>query len=1142
MSLIFIEYNCSYTNINDKFNCNISYINNLSIEQLCSILKYINQSDLNIGLEDTLKFLSYVKKVDLLNLDLDMIYLSSNKTKTINNHHILLSCIKYSTVYITLLNRFINLDKNKLKQILVNIKLYELQSNITKYTNLLDKQINLNKQFFISQDKIIHNTKKNNSIYSNNIIDLNKIKNSISHKDNGTILSKYNFVFSENLICINKNDIINLLPIINLSSSIDINKFVLYNLYKNRKYGVDLNFPKQLTKQNYRRIVLDKLFNIDLKNIKHINVWEQFTIYRYNYNISHDNIYNYIKDNKKVLLNKNLISTIADTKYIIKNRNKNISKLKYNITSLILTPYSQNNKNINLNQNLYANEIKFKNIYNINKDYLLQNIKSFFLDIPYLALFNIKCIDIMNIIPLEKIIYINMLWNNLSFYISKSFVNNEILNVEKTGDVSFNNDIGRLNLSDKSILNNELLYLYDENIKIYLPTIKNLNKDKSKIGKNTNVNCIDIESKNIDSYKSQVEIKKIETKLNEISDIINYSKTENKFCKLEDILEAYKINYNDLVMLKIVNATKTPFQTGLYKDIFELMKLNFFNVYENKLILNKNRNKELIFDKLNSIYKHNKIQISDYLTIEKINYIKLDDLFKTYLKSNIFSKDDSIKINIYNIKNKEINKNILKAFSNNDKSITFFKSIFFKKYWSNSQFKNKLCFTEKRNKKLIDCDSNLLIEKIINVHNLMENFIKTNISKNISVENFYETVDIRDRLSIENAFIDEKWLYNKKDTKVLKDMERVMIDPLFKDIAVYDGIFNKMEQVDNDSIFDWENNSIDELLLPSKDYPYENLKQIIFDYEKGQPINPVKKIDDFTFIAKYPVNSPIQTELIGENYIDVDVKWLQYIIEVFYKSWQHNMFKYGSMDIQTAINTMLEYIRIYVEFNVPYTIQKQCERVYNLIRWYGESIMLKYSKYIIHVEYEDWKSNLHTGKLDCDNYIENLVITDKHILQNENDNAILEIRNYICIDTYINFNIFLKGKADIYINNELVGELETGCSSKQVYNVKQGELSFKIVFKGEIIKIGNIVIDNAIVKNIYTEYKYDNGKGNFGINQVLESVKKYYELTSENIDDFAKAKDGIIGLNDLTNKLLEYMELHHKNKQKGKRKTINKGV
>lgn len=108
--------------------------------------------------------------------------------------------------------------------------------------------------------------------------------------------------------------------------------------------------------------------------------------------------------------------------------------------------------------------------------------------------------------------------------------------------------------------------------------------------------------------------------------------------------------------------------------------------------------------------------------------------------------------------------------------------------------------------------------------------------------------------------------------------------------------------------------------------------------------------------------------------------------------------------------------------------------------------------------------------------------------------------------------------------------------------IQKGSFNLRLEFVGDSLKVGNIIIDNCEFDDIVTEYAFEPGKANLGIDIISKRIATYYMITDANFDSMKEALGGVLSLKDLTNKLIDYYNEHHMNKQKGKRLTIKKGM
>lgn len=404
--------------------------------------------------------------------------------------------------------------------------------------------------------------------------------------------------------------------------------------------------------------------------------------------------------------------------------------------------------------------------------------------------------------------------------------------------------------------------------------------------------------------------------------------------------------------------------------------------------------------------------------------------------------------------------------------------------------------------------------------------------------------DSTKRLSTSRSLNDsketEEWFEITKALAELPHIEKLVNDSSARDILTMELI---PVTATTDDFLNDVGIGTDELLLPSEDFNYSKFKNEIFDYTTGQPINPVKKIDDETFIAKYPVDHPFDIgKDIGRKYLDVNVFVLKYLIDVFYTIWQSKIFEFGAKDLRGGVDSMLEYMQIYIEYRMPENLQEDAWRCFQLFRWYAEATVLENSNYKITFKYKPWKSELDTETISCPNNLSNVIINSGYVLENTANNAIIELQQEVKRDGgFIQFDVSLdSGSLDIYINNMLMETRVNG--GRLSYPINKGHLEIRLVFVGTKLLLGNIIIDNCDFDDIVTEYAFEPGKANLGVDKISKRIKTYYMITDENFDSMKEALQGVITLKDLTNRLVHYYEEHHMNKTKGKRLTIKKGM
>jgi hypothetical protein len=360
---------------------------------------------------------------------------------------------------------------------------------------------------------------------------------------------------------------------------------------------------------------------------------------------------------------------------------------------------------------------------------------------------------------------------------------------------------------------------------------------------------------------------------------------------------------------------------------------------------------------------------------------------------------------------------------------------------------------------------------------------------------------------------------------------------------------------------------IDELLLPENDTRYEDFEELIFDKQNLRPKNPVKVIDDHTFIAKLPIKHPLWKKYsdVGIDYDKSGIKLDQfYGIETsimhtvflkFYRIWQSKIFEFGTMTMTQSVKLMLEYLYSWIMIYFPAEEVEQALRVFRLIRWYGETSIIQNSQYVISFEYGALESKLNTGTcmipndLDVNDtmYVDSQlgVIRNNPIYINQGVGASVTFFVNNKKNTTFTFSLSnTVGSVNIYINDVLVDTV-----SKSALN-----LTYELPYTGDtsVVKIeksashnlnghfyiGNIKVPNSTFKELSIEFDPTLKAGNKPLNEIARKMIAYANLYEDREEAYNVIRKGNLGVGEIYKHLTEYWELHHQDKIKGKRLTI----
>ena len=357
---------------------------------------------------------------------------------------------------------------------------------------------------------------------------------------------------------------------------------------------------------------------------------------------------------------------------------------------------------------------------------------------------------------------------------------------------------------------------------------------------------------------------------------------------------------------------------------------------------------------------------------------------------------------------------------------------------------------------------------------------------------------------------------------------------------------------------------IDELLLPENDTRYEDFENIIFNREIGKPRNPIKIIDDNTFIAKFPNHYPIKEkdnktnayENIAIEYLDVRTCIMRQVFLGYYKIWQDKIFEFSRMTIPQSAKKMLDYLYAWILMYFSEEDIPEALRSFRLVRWYLERAIIEDSEYYISYTPDD----LTSGKLDTTNLAipNNLkdnnsmyIDTKNHIIRNNPDKLNREAKLELYIDnkfdTKISFSLHTMSTTYIMLNGEEIDKITLPFNSKLVYNIPYNEDGnvFTIMKKEEDNTDKEFFIGNIIINNMGTTGELDiefNPKiqGNKSLSHVSKKIMNYINLYESNEDLIKSLLKGNVHISDVYQELLTYWEIHHEGKTKGKRLTIKR--
>ena len=371
--------------------------------------------------------------------------------------------------------------------------------------------------------------------------------------------------------------------------------------------------------------------------------------------------------------------------------------------------------------------------------------------------------------------------------------------------------------------------------------------------------------------------------------------------------------------------------------------------------------------------------------------------------------------------------------------------------------------------------------------------------------------------------------------------------------------------------FDTDQFGIDELLLPEEDAKYEQFEDLIFNKDTLKPRNPVRRIDDNTWVAKLPIKHPLPersdvgkyyTGVPYEQYYGVRTSIMHEIYLEFYNIWQANLFKFAAMTMQQAVKTILEYLYSWILITFGTDEIKEAFRVYHQVRWFAEMALLNNSQYIITVTTQDLNADIENGNCNIPNnlgldkgndtmgiyprYGTNFFILKNNPCHEGAERAYVEFYPVIKQNTEMIFNLINEhGYVSIYINDELIDQVSLS-TRNYVLSLPGGldELTVRLEKTMEhnigIFAIDNLRIKDAAFGSLEIQYDPTLRSGNKPMDEIAKKMIQWANEKEDFDEAYEYLRKGNLGVAVTMNEMIKYWNQHHKDKIKGKRLTIKK--
>ena len=789
-------------------------------------------------------------------------------------------------------------------------------------------------------------------------------------------------------------------------------------------------------------------------------------------------------------------STNKKERYFKFKNEGNVSyPLSYNLSTLVFDTWFSNNLIwLSKEDNLTLNNSKI-DVSKYNKETIL-NSDSLMLS-KYLSSVNIGKYKFVNTSNVNNIFFedtnlsldksnstLNLNNINLSLILNNPIKDISILNsvaVSKliSGDLNLNRDLVTLKLGAKEIFKDDYIKSLDKyNLGIYYLSDISLNTGNKGILIENQNKCMDINSKAIEVNSDIISLKSHGNSLNLYSLDLSLAMFDKSFyISYEDITldnKSNNLNFNN--NLSLSTGTKSVNSNDSFKFTDKYIK----GLYTN--------------DHHVDLYKYNGgINLSDIFFMKSINKeiyniqsIFLQDSNKSLNTLNAMSLSSSNK-GIYSSGNFTISKSFGSIFTNGYKTA--------QKYSKGLDTKSTFKFGYIPKPEIYTLD-NILLYK--------ERYI-ANEEENINFEVKNREVMIDKQLSVEEIH--------------------------------YDGF--KKPEINRKGI-------IDELILPPSDFDYATLGNIV-DENGELNYSYVKSFDANKgyFTVTIPLEHPLREYAnIAKDYIDLDVNTLEIFIYLIKDIWKENLFKYINMSASDAIKEISKRFFDIIDnhYHKDKEVYQELNRCYRLFRWYSEMAILNNCDYILTYDTKKVEVDFYNKNFkEFSNFtsLENLHISDNYILEPiiAEDIAVIKFENY---NKNKSKNLIVNFK--LYCSNCLVEIEETdnlNNSAKKSYkdgifdinlNVKN-IITVKIISGQGSCGIACLNTPNYVLNTFTASYKGNYGESNRVLDEMLDLLLVFGTVN----DDLKKSLGDSYVTTVVINKLLEYYELHHHNKDKGRR-------
>lgn len=434
--------------------------------------------------------------------------------------------------------------------------------------------------------------------------------------------------------------------------------------------------------------------------------------------------------------------------------------------------------------------------------------------------------------------------------------------------------------------------------------------------------------------------------------------------------------------------------------------------------------------------------------------------------------------------------------------------------------------TEFLDKESIDAlfTNNDIYTTVLNRYGLMFSFLKelTKPEKSVTISEIIEAQPIKELLSIGEEYIEYAW---KKAKDAYQNVEENTFNRVGNRVAeiIITEVATLLDRVTEELLFKIKNeNLVDNIDLPSTDFNYTKAELMAID-EYGNVIGPASS----AIGSRVRVNMPnkhysLQYADIGLLKVPVKLQYLKDVLLILFAFKNDYKRRLTGTEPRTAVNFILDELNTaltVLKDGAGNTLDNEYDRAFRLVRWYGESSVMRNSDYLLIRDYTDYIAPFYLDdidKVDYINYNSGFTVSDGFL-------------------TNISANSAISFSFETFVEQELLIIYKTVTTS-----IDQNTNNALIAVDGE----EDVLPFNSIQEKIVT---LQPGLHEIGINSqdsalYISNIKigGIIEVQEPTVEYIPGTGDGLKTIIEMNEMLLNYLVIHHDNKVKGLRSSLKK--